>query len=383
MPDQENVVDLDMDLGLDLGTDIFPDLLDLPPPLNLFNGMWMTPIQSEGASESTPTSLTKPSQQSNPLIPDSVAEIYHQGYSPSTEAEAMEPRQYHPTDPSVDAQLSFPDMRQVHLDQVDQENFAHVPEIRQDTVDEVTKLARAMEYTPTFPPFTDLRVPPAPVINAWVQLYFEHFHPVFPVLHKASFGSAGTHWLLVFAVSAIGAQFSQLPQAHICSRAMNEVVRRQAIYLCEIQNRLGRELWMVQVILLNQIAMRYSGERRALEIAEFLQALPVTVARRKQLFTDVMSLTNMSSLDLSLQQKWQVWVLDEERRRTGFAIWLIDQACETHFDLTPIMRIEELQNSLPHEENRWETSNAQGWACSSHDPGSWLASVFTVGNLHT
>lgn len=91
---------------------------------------------------------------------------------------------------------------------------------------------------------------------------------------------------------------------------------------CEHRNQNGRELWLTQAILLNQLALRYSGERRALEIAELLQALPVTLARRKRLFTNYLPHERVSHLDLRLDQTWQIWTLDEERRRTGFAIWV-------------------------------------------------------------
>lgn len=79
---------------------------------------------------------------------------------------------------------------------------------------------------------------------------------------------------------------------------------------------------MSQTILLNQIGLRYGGERRSLEIAEFLQALPVTLGRRKRLFTNMFPMDKFAQLQLPRTQKWQIWLLDEERRRAGFAIWV-------------------------------------------------------------
>ncbi|KAJ5240519.1 uncharacterized protein N7469_002110 [Penicillium citrinum] len=267
-----------------------------------------------------------------PLTPAALAEIYNRGCSPGpNDQEALEPRHYHPTAIDVDALLRFPDLQQTDAEQIDQEDLAHVQETQQAVVDEVTKLANNLQTSALFPPFRLIRIPSAPILNAWTQLYFEHFHPVFPILHKASFGHPNTHWLLVFTVSAIGAQFSNIPQAGVCSRAMHEMIRRQSMYLCENQNKNGRELWLTQVILLNHIGLRYSGERRALEIAELLQALPVTLARRKHLFTDILATKKLSELDLSLRQRWQLWTLDEERRRTGFAIWVSSQLKFSHF----------------------------------------------------
>lgn len=79
---------------------------------------------------------------------------------------------------------------------------------------------------------------------------------------------------------------------------------------------------MTQIILLNLLGLMYSGERRALEVAEIMQSLLPTLGRRKKLFINMFSLQKIMRLPLSLGQKWKIWVLDEERRRAGFAIWV-------------------------------------------------------------
>ncbi|KAG2419153.1 hypothetical protein HFD88_002258 [Aspergillus terreus] len=146
-------------------------------------------------------------------------------------------------------------------------------------------------------------------------------------------------------------------------------------------NKYGRELWVTQVIVLNQLGLRYMGERRALEVAELYQALPVTLARRKQLFSNTMSFLKISQLDLPLGQRWQLWVLDEERRRTGFAVWIQDSTFQTHFDLTALMSLREMQISLPQPEDRWSASSAQRWASLPVPPGG--QSAHTLGQLVT
>lgn len=91
---------------------------------------------------------------------------------------------------------------------------------------------------------------------------------------------------------------------------------------CEKQNQLGRTVWMTQVIMLNNLAMSHSGDRRELEIAEILQAVSVTLARRKGMFEDVHPQERVAKLQLPLKQAWRLWAVDEERRRTGFAVWV-------------------------------------------------------------
>ncbi|KAH8426052.1 uncharacterized protein LDX57_003792 [Aspergillus melleus] len=180
------------------------------------------------------------------LTPEAITETYNRHPSPAVEEETTGPRQYHPTPNNEDMLLSLPSMDHVSHEHIDQENLAHVAEVSTTVADNVTHLARTIETQPLFPQFKKLKLPPTPVINAWVQRYFEHVHPVFPLLHKTSFRAPETHWLLIFTVSAIGAQFSTIPQARLCGGTMQEIARRQGLFL----------------------ALRYSGDRRCLESAE-------------------------------------------------------------------------------------------------------------------
>lgn len=229
-PRWENLLDLDLDMGADLDPSIWPNILDPRSSVDHFDNIWLASTEPNIG----PIPAPETSQMPTPLTPATMGEIYNRACSLGPSDEAVEPRKYHPTAIEIDAQLTFPDMQHIRIEDVDHEHLAHVHEIQQDVVDEVVKLASVLESKSLFPPFVKLRIPPAPIINAWAQLYFEHFHPVFPLLHKPTFGCPNTHWLLVFAVSAIGAQFSQIPQARTCARAMHEMIRRQSMYLVSL-----------------------------------------------------------------------------------------------------------------------------------------------------
>ncbi|PYI27839.1 hypothetical protein BP00DRAFT_352524 [Aspergillus indologenus CBS 114.80] len=362
--DFDSLFDLDRGLGLDLDLDLSfdPQAYTVPTFLDNHEVARTAANGLEHAGHASHSSVTETYQVATPLSPTTLVEMYHRGCSPGPDAETQELRQYHPAIDGTDPQFGFPAIDDSPLEQIDRENLAHVPEVSATVVENVAHVARTMHTTAFHRPFLELRFPPTIVLNAWVQLYFEHFHPTLPILHKPTFNNQKTHWLLIFAVSAVGAQFSDLPEAQSCARAMHEMVRRQTNFLCEQQNKFSRELWMTQAILLNQLALAYSGERRDLELAELYQAIPVTLARRKQLFAHTTSLQKMAQLELSLPQRWQIWTLDEERRRAGFAVWLLDSAFESDFDLTTIVNQRELQNTLPQPEDRWAARSASCWA---------------------
>ncbi|KAF3797461.1 hypothetical protein GCG54_00005215 [Colletotrichum gloeosporioides] len=311
------------------------------------------------------TASRNPPSSDQMMDQGAVTELYSRSHTPAIDQDAVELKHYHPVSIEMDAPLVFPDMSQLGTQDIDEEDLAHVDELPQEAVERVIGYATDMQRKPSFPPFIELRIPPGPVLNAWMQLYFEFFHPVFPILHKPSFTSKKRHWLLMFAVAAVGAQFSNIPDARRCSRAMHELVRRQSAAMCERENYMSRELWMLQTIVLNRVGLMYDGDRRSLEVAEITQALPITLARRKGFFNNLLPMQKFSQLQLPLTHKWQIWVLDEERRRLGFSVWvtqLLDAAFASNFELSRLVRVSELQIPLPQPDDRWAAANAQSWA---------------------
>lgn len=79
---------------------------------------------------------------------------------------------------------------------------------------------------------------------------------------------------------------------------------------------------MIQLILLNQIGLMYSDDERAVELAEVMQTFPITLARRKQVFSATNHEKRHPQLAASVEEKWQLWITYEERRRLCFTLWV-------------------------------------------------------------
>ncbi|KAL1611040.1 hypothetical protein SLS59_000677 [Nothophoma quercina] len=341
-------------------------------PISFDLGQEFDMLQNAGGSHTTTKQTTAvvaaAATKGLPPTPASdIADLYSRSHSPALDKDAVEVRQYHPTSIEVDAPLHFPDVDPASLADAELEDFAHVHALTSEKMEAITQLAEDIQRGPHHPPFTNLKLPPQPILNAWVQLYFEYFHPVFPILHKPTFSLPEVDPLLVLAVAGIGAQFSSLKNARTFARGIHELVRRRSSSQCEKQNKFGRTVWMTQVIMLNNLAMSHSGDRRELEIAEILQAVPIALARRKGVLEDTLPHDRVAKLQLPLEQTWRLWAVDEERRRTGFGAWLIDFTFRAHFNLTSIMDPCELRNTLPQTEDRWGAISAQSWA--GYPPG--------------
>ena len=146
----------------------------------------------------------------------------------------IEPRQFKITTITRDAPLVIPEMGGYDVNILDDEDRAHVEAVFDDSFQPLLDLAIKLQKAPFHPPFQRLVFPPAPVMNVFIQLYFEHFHPLLPVLHKPTFSPKTTHWLLLFVVASIGSRYSKLPDAEACSLAMFELGRRVCSYMVSI-----------------------------------------------------------------------------------------------------------------------------------------------------
>jgi hypothetical protein len=62
-------------------------------------------------------------------------------------------------------------------------------------------------------------------LSDFVDLYFEKFHPTFPILHKATFYATDTPAVLLLAVAAIGATYADR-EFRPLAVALDELVRR-------------------------------------------------------------------------------------------------------------------------------------------------------------
>lgn len=108
------------------------------------------------------------------------------------------------------------------------EEHDHVARVRPEQVQQLTCFIKRTQHQPSsacaLSCSTLLGTPQ--VINAFVQLYFQHFHPTFPLLHRATFNTPELPMLLLLATTAIGSRYSKIPQAQTLSFVLGDILRR-------------------------------------------------------------------------------------------------------------------------------------------------------------
>jgi len=106
-----------------------------------------------------------------------------------------------------DSVHNFPDQSGEIEDVYDIENFAHVSTMSPgcyDTIESFFHHSGEIGGNPLL----ETKLPPFEAMNSFIQLYFEYFHPGFPILHRPTFDTSTAPWVLVLSVAALGCRYS-------------------------------------------------------------------------------------------------------------------------------------------------------------------------------
>lgn len=107
------------------------------------------------------------------------------------------------------------------------ESLEHVPYLPRHVYEQIAMTFQNVNTTRgTCIQFAGGQFPSLTACNAFMQLYFEEFNPLFPFIHQPTFDPAETPWLLVLATIATGIRFAREPAAAECGDMMQEFLRR-------------------------------------------------------------------------------------------------------------------------------------------------------------
>ncbi|KAI9689704.1 MAG: hypothetical protein M1820_010074 [Bogoriella megaspora] len=272
------------------------------------------------------------------------------------------PTDWNPRKP--DNLLGFPDMSSIRDDFFEAEIFGHVEPLEKQVYDDIVRCLKTISKEQHFfRKFRNADLPSLAAFDSFIQLYFEFFHPTYPMLHQPTFNPSRTHHALILAITSIGCRYSKFREAKRCAVPLSELARRAILQTVEADNSTVREVWLTQAWLLNNFSMMYSGDKRLIEVAQAHWGSLVVVCRGNgSLQATSRSITVDPSLSGErLESKWKQWKEEESRTRVGFLAWGFDSQMPMHFDLPPSMDMGELQRKLPIREDVWDASNAETW----------------------
>lgn len=202
-------------------------------------------------------------------------------------------------------------------------------------------------------------------LNVCLKLYFTRFHPIFPIVHGATFSPNSQNALLFLSICSIGSLFVGSAKAaaeghKIFCRLNKAILSSWELVLSRTQEE---SLFMVQAALLGQTFGMLSGKSNDLVMVDAFQGTMVAWARRLGASEDAeieIPEEGMGSLDLD--RCWRRWAHREQLSRLLIALRIHDVEMAALFHHETIFRHGNVRHATGVDDAAFQATTAEKWS---------------------
>ncbi|KAJ5628764.1 hypothetical protein N7490_010992 [Penicillium lividum] len=217
------------------------------------------------------------------------------------------------------------------------EDYAHVSRPSKETYESVYALYAEVRQ---FSPETSLpSLPSLDILHACTQLFFEYFHPSFPILHQATFRARTSSWLLYLIVAALGSQYSRLSTRAKIFSDLVKIIRVSLLQKLNNALTMQNDLELAQATLLFHFALLFGGNREGMMHLQYQRNVLVTMCRPLLVPGILFAKCWIASNATVLTEDWSRWVATESWKRIIYFTWY----------LPTIIAVSDLHGSDPQE----------------------------------
>lgn len=171
-------------------------------------------------------------------------------------------------------------------------------------------------------------------LNSYVQLYFDKFHFLFPLLKQSHFGLQREEWVVAVAAAAVGAAYGGTLESRQCSVELHEFLYK-TLEVLENASDSGDQMlrddlfqaqnWELSIValqarILNVIGMLHSGNQRLVRLAYSGRSVLTTACSSMDLLRPA---DHIYTIDhVGGEEKRREWLTEQIRIRTGYFIWV-------------------------------------------------------------
>ncbi|KAL7914402.1 hypothetical protein GGI35DRAFT_467511 [Trichoderma velutinum] len=217
----------------------------------------------------------------------------------------------------------------------------------------------------------DQDLPSSHFLNFCVKAYFERFHPIFPVVHRATLRPSKTNAVLIMSICSIGSLFTGCADALQRGVELFERANKAILAHWEKSLRQGPEeaLYLAQAALLGQTFALLSGKAKHLALADAFHGTVVSWARSSKIFlarhSNYMSLRTQVQNDdddgnYMLIGIWREWIRVEQQIRVASALRIHDAELASIFFHEPLFPNRK-RISLESSDALFDATTAQQW----------------------
>jgi hypothetical protein len=208
-------------------------------------------------------------------------------------------------------------------------------------------------------------LPSVNFLNLALELYFERFHPVFPIVHKATFRPERTKALLLLSICSIGSLFIGTEAATAVGtdlfRRLNKVILASwEQHMC----RSGAEaLCMVQAAILGQTFGFMSGTSNDVFMADSFHGTVLSWVRNVTSPAQWIAIPiSQPASEAECDRLWRRWSLAEQKARLTLALRIHDAELAAMFHRHPLLRHNDMTPSFSYVNDvLFEAKDAHTW----------------------
>jgi hypothetical protein len=183
--------------------------------------------------------------------------------------------------------------------------------------------------SPIFPRYASGHFPSRNLLDCYIRLFFEHFNPIFPLVHPQTTDLNGS-WILSLAVCTIGAQYSATTELDASVEPFHEFLRRALVVHFENSEM---SIPISLALVLSQVGMMYYGgcglrQNAYTRVGNLQTVINMYHTRSATQAADFIA----SQTGQTDEERWFTWVEDETLRRLCYSIWV----SFNHFFLTVV-----------------------------------------------
>ncbi|KAK9240298.1 fungal-specific transcription factor domain-containing protein [Lipomyces kononenkoae] len=210
-------------------------------------------------------------------------------------------------------------------------------------------------------------------LDTFLHLYFEHFHPILPMIHRPTFRTPTCPSILLATMLSVGASYADMEGSHQFADTLSELCKRTLLWLGNYDSTYTRSGYFVMAFLLQNIHALGSGDKRLYEEADASRSYLVSNARSMGLFSPppketVFSVRGDESAE-QLERLWHAWRDEEMGKRLAWSVFEYDSSISTLSSRRGCMALNDLCNDMPCDERLWEAPTAREWAAYAFPPG--------------
>ncbi|BGP26569.1 hypothetical protein JCM10295v2_005522 [Rhodotorula toruloides] len=241
-------------------------------------------------------------------------------------------------------------------------SLAHVPSVTDST--RLRILYKVRELSASDPSLSERFVPRLELLELFIQLYFDKYHALFPIVHKPTWDPNTAPSFLTLAIASVGARYAweRVVGASMHAHALLECARRLAQIMGDLDNTLLRTVAWQQTILIVLQSGMMSGNKRDLERTQAFASMPITFARRQGWLKEPQVDEQAEEL-FPLDERWRRWRDREEIRRLGFGAVTFDCSGTMLWNMdTASLYLDAANTPLPCHDALWDAPSSSAWS---------------------